>query len=155
MALALADEGNFAAVIGVDLDPAALELARENARRTGLSVRFLRSDFGAGLAGSRFDLIVSNPPYLTDAEYAALDGSVRDWEPRLALASGPDGLEASRRVLEAGTELLGPGGWLVMELDSTRGAAVAHLAREAGYREIGVWNDLFGRSRYLTALSKD
>jgi release factor glutamine methyltransferase len=103
------------------------------------------------LAGSGFDLLVSNPPYLTEAEYEALDPSVRDWEPSLALASGADGMNASTRILAEGGRVLRPGGWLVMELDSSRAPAGAAVAVEAGWDQVHVWNDLFGRARYLTA----
>ncbi len=151
LALALADEGGFEAVVAVDLSEAALELAAVNAALTGKQIRLLHSDLGAALRGERFHLIVANPPYLTEAEYAALDESVRRWEPGLALASGPDGLVMTRRILREGIGLLLPGGWLVIELDSTRSPAVAALAREAGFVEVDVWDDLFGRPRYLTA----
>lgn len=151
LALALAEEGAFDLVVGVDVSADALSLARENAGLTGLTVRFVRSDLGSGFRPGRFDLLVSNPPYLTDAEYAALDPSVKAWEPRPALADGPDGLEATRRILDQGLALLTPGGWIVMELDSSRGGAAADLARVAGWTEIDVWDDLFGRPRYLTA----
>ncbi|HEU5219717.1 MAG TPA: peptide chain release factor N(5)-glutamine methyltransferase [Gemmatimonadales bacterium] len=151
LALALAQEGSFARVIGADLSAAALSLASENARLTGLPVHFLRSDCGLGLAEGHFDLLVTNPPYLTDAEYDALHPSVKAWEPRMALASGVDGLEATRRILGQGLKLLAPGGWLVMELDSTRSAASAGLAQASGWTAINVWDDLYGRPRYLTA----
>jgi len=151
LALALAQEGDFESVTAVDLSEPALELAAENAALTGLEIRLLRSDFGAALAGERFDLIVANPPYLTEAEYAALDDSVRRWEPRLALVSGVDGLDATRRILDEATRMLLPGGWLVMELDSTRSPAVATLAVDQGLVEVEVWDDLFARQRYLTA----
>lgn len=151
LALALADEAAFEEVVAVDISWQALQLAAENCRSTARPIRLLKSDFAAELHGERFDLLVANPPYLSDAEYAALDGSVREWEPRLALASGSDGLDATRRVLSQGIGLLAPGGWLVMELDSTRSARVAALAGLAGWGEVAVWDDLFGRPRYLTA----
>ena len=151
LALALADEGQFTEVVAVDCSAAALELAAENAALTRRPLQLVRSDFGAALSGERFDLIVANPPYLTEAEYAVLDAAVRRWEPALALVSGPDGMQATRRVLQEGMLLLHEGGWLVMELDSTRAPAVAQLASAAGYAEVAVWEDLFGRARYLTA----
>jgi release factor glutamine methyltransferase len=151
LALALADEGEFGEIVATDISEPALELARENARLTGLPIRFVQSDFGAELPSASFNLVVSNPPYVSEAEYQALDPSVRQWEPALALVSGPEGLDASRRVLADAARLLAPRGWLVMELDSTRGEAVASLARRAGYDDVGVWNDLFGRPRYLSA----
>ena len=151
LALALADEGAFGAIVAADLSSAALALAAENVALTGRPVRLVRSDLGAGLRAARFDLLVANPPYLSEAEYHALDDSVRRWEPPLALVSGPDGLAATRGILRGGGALLAAGGWLVMELDSTRAPLVAELAREAGWCEVELWDDLFGRPRYLTA----
>jgi release factor glutamine methyltransferase len=151
LALALAQEGSFSRVVGVDLSPGALALAAENARATRLPVGFVRSDCGSGLAPGRFDLLVTNPPYLTDGEYESLDASVKAWEPQLALASGADGMDATRRILGQGGELLVPGGWMVMELDSTRSRIAATLASDLGWVEINVWDDLYGRPRYLTA----
>lgn len=151
LALALAQEGEFEEVVGTDLSAEALTLAGENAALTGLSVSLIEGDFGAGLGAGRFNLLVSNPPYLTEAEYDRLDASVKAWEPKLALASGPDGLVATRAVLREGLRLLAPGGWLAMELDSSRAAAAEALASETGYHAVKVWDDLFGRPRYLTA----
>jgi release factor glutamine methyltransferase len=151
LALSLAQEGEFTSVTGSDISAPALALARENVRATGLSVQLVRSDLGAGLRGERFDLLVSNPPYLTEAEYQALDRSVKAWEPRLALAAGDDGLAPARRLLAEAPVLLAPGGWMVMELDFTRSTAVAELARSAGLGSINVMDDLFGRARYLIA----
>ena len=151
LGLALAQEGSFELVVGADCSAEALALAGENARATGLPLRLVRGDLGGGLRGAGFELIVSNPPYLTDAEHSALDRSVRDWEPRLALASGPDGLEVSRAILTQGMGLAVPGGRLVMELDSNRAGATAELARASGWGEVQVLDDLFGRARYLVA----
>lgn len=151
LALSLAQEGSFQHIVGVDLSADALSLAAANARATGLPARFVRSDCGSGLEPGRFHLLVTNPPYLTDAEYDALDPSVKAWEPRMALASGPDGLDATRRIFGQGMELLAPGGWLAMELDSTRSRTSAALASAMSWTDINVWDDLFGRPRYLTA----
>jgi release factor glutamine methyltransferase len=151
LALALADEGDFGEVVALDLSREALELAAENAAQVGQRLGLLQSDLGSALSRERFQLIVANPPYLSEEEHAALDASVRQWEPRLALASGVDGLDATRRVLAEAPRLLVPQGWLVMELDSTRSDMVAVLARSAGFAEVAVWDDLFGRPRYLTA----
>lgn len=151
LALALAQEGDFSLVVGTDLSPDALALARENAELTDLAVRLVRSDMGAALAGERFNLVVSNPPYLSESEYAALDRSVKAWEPAMALVSGPDGLAATQRMLLEAPSLVLPGGWLVMELDSSRSAQVAVVAGRAGWTDIELHDDLFGRPRYLTA----
>ena len=151
LALSLAQEGGFQRVVATDISAEALSLAAENVRASGLPVRLLRSDCGEGLAPGRFDLIVTNPPYLTEEEYESLDPSVRAWEPRQALASGADGMEMCRRILGQGRELLAPRGWLAMELDSTRSRVAGRLAAESGWSEVNVWDDLFGRPRYLTA----
>ena len=151
IALALAQEGRFDEVVAVDSSAEALALAGENAALTGLRIRLVESDLGAALRGERFDLLVANPPYLTDREYDGLDPSVKAWEPRAALASGADGLEITRRILDEGRALVAPEGWLGMELDSTRSEAAAGLARTLGWREIAVHDDLFGRPRYLVA----
>lgn len=151
LALALAAEGGFSQVIGSDVSSDAVALAAFNTRASRLPVALVQSDLGAAFRGERFDLVVSNPPYLTEAEYQALDASVKAWEPREALVSGPDGLVATRRLLEQAPGLLAPGGWLVMELDFSRGDLTAGLARSAGLVDVNVLNDLFGRARYLVA----
>ncbi|HSE53757.1 MAG TPA: peptide chain release factor N(5)-glutamine methyltransferase [Gemmatimonadales bacterium] len=151
LALALAAEGGFSQVIGSDVSRDAVALAALNVRASGLPVRLVRSDLGTAFRGARFDLVVSNPPYLSEAEYQALDASVKAWEPREALVSGPDGLAATRRLLAQAPGLLAPGGWLVMELDFSRGDLTAGLARGAGLVDVNVLNDLFGRARYLVA----
>jgi release factor glutamine methyltransferase len=151
LALALSDEGTYDEVIGVEWSEEALALARENQALTRLPVRFVQGNW-SGLPGEgELDTIVSNPPYLTDAEYESLDTSVKAWEPREALASGPDGLLASREVLEVSARALKPGGWLAMECDSTRASILAGLAEQAGWLEVTVHDDLFGRARYLLA----
>lgn len=151
LALALAQEGSFDLVTASDRSRDALAVAAENVRRAGSRVGLVHCDLGSAFRGERFNLVVSNPPYLTDAEFEALDPSVRAWEPRMALASGVDGLDATRGILTQAGHLLVPGGWLVMELDSSRGSVTAGLAREAGLSRVTVLDDLFGRARYLIA----
>lgn len=151
IALALADEGRYHDVTGVERSPEALALASENAARTGHSVRWLEGDWCTPVRGERFDLVVSNPPYLTVGEWAGLEASVRDWEPAAALASGADGLADLRRLLTEVPAILGPGGWLVMEIDTTRGAESAAVARALGWTTVRVTDDLFGRPRFLAA----
>lgn len=151
LALALAAEGGFSQVIGSDLSRDAVALAALNARASRLPAQLVRSDLGTAFRGERFDLVVSNPPYLTEAEYQGLDASVKAWEPREALIAGPDGLAAIRRLLEQAPGLLAPGGWMVMELDFSRADLTAELARGAGLVAVNVLNDLFGRARYLVA----
>jgi len=138
-------------VVGIDRSPAALAVASANAARLGLPVRWVEGDLLAPVAGECFDAVVSNPPYLTTAEHRDLDPAVRSWEPALALASGEDGLEATRGLLAGAWEVLRPGGLLALEVDSSRAARVAALARDSGWSEVAVTQDLFGRDRYCTA----
>jgi release factor glutamine methyltransferase len=151
LALSLAQEGGFDRVLGVELSADALALARENREVTGIGVDLVRGDLCGPLAPGSLDALVSNPPYLTDREYATLDSSVRAWEPAAALASGPDGMAATGRLLEEGRRVLRAGGWIAIEVDCTRAGACARRAGELGWSEIAIHADLFGRERYLLA----
>ena len=155
IALALAVEGDFTRVIAVERSADAAALGRENLAlvRPSVPVEIREGDLLAPLAGERLRAIVSNPPYLTDAEYLDLDPAVRLWEPREALASGPDGLDATRALLAGAREagLLEPGGFLALEIDERRADAVRTLARAYHWPRVVVYDDLFGRPRYLLA----
>jgi len=153
IAIALAVEGAFDRVIATDISPAAAELARENVTRnqprTPIEVRV--GNLLEPLTGERCRVIVANPPYLTDTEWAELDLGVRDFEPSLALASGPDGLAATRVLLQTAGTVLEPGGLLALEIDERRAGAVRALALTAGWRRVDIHQDLFGRPRYALA----
>jgi release factor glutamine methyltransferase len=151
LALSLAQEGGFDRVLGVDLSADALALAAENRSATGLGIHLVRGDLCHPVASDSLDALVSNPPYLTDREYAALDQSVRAWEPAVALASGPAGMDATARLLDDGRRVLRPGGWVAIEVDCTRAGECARRAGELGWSEIAIHADLFGRERYLLA----
>ena len=154
--LSLAKEcKNPAAFLGTDVSEDALELAAKNAARNGLSgrVKFALAD---GLddfdePGS-IDAIVSNPPYVTTAEWETLDPRVRDHEPRIALDGGGDGLEFYRRYLADALNLLKPGGAVFFEIGDTQGEAVRSLMEECGFSGIAVRKDLAGLDRYATAI---
>jgi release factor glutamine methyltransferase len=151
IALALADEGDFDQVIGIDLSREALSLARTNGQATPLPVAWLEGDLLAPLAGRPVDLLVSNPPYLTQAEHDTLDWSVRDYEPAVALVGGDDGQAVIRRLLHDGRALVKPGGWIALEIDCRRAADTVAIATAAGWGDVTVLDDLFGRARYLLA----
>ena len=153
IALSLAVEGAFDRVIAVERSPAAAALARENVARVRplVPVEIREGDLLAPLTGERLCAIVSNPPYLTEAEYGDLDPAVRSWEPRVALASGPDGLDATRALLAGARPFLEPGGFLALEIDERRADAVRALAQAYRWPHVAVYDDLFGRPRYLLA----
>jgi release factor glutamine methyltransferase len=153
IALSLAVEARFARIIATDVSADALDLARENVARVAppVAVDLRQGDLLEPLLGESIHVLVANPPYLTEAEYAALDPSVRGYEPRDALVGGWDGLSAIRRLIQGGNVILVPGGLLAMELDSERADAAAGLARRAGWRDVRVERDLFGRRRFLLA----
>lgn len=151
IALALATEGVGLTIMATDLQAAALELAADNAARLGVSVPFFRGDLTAGLRSGSIDTLVSNPPYLSEDEFAALDGSVRFFEPASALQAGPDGMAHIRGLLDDGRRVVRAGGWLAAEIDAARSEAVAHMATTLGWQQVTVQQDLFGRERYLLA----
>jgi release factor glutamine methyltransferase len=151
LALALAGEGAFETVLGIDLSAGAIALAAENRAATGIRIALVQGDLCTALRPGAFDALVSNPPYLSAAEYSGLEPGVRDWEPGCALVGGWSGLEATNRLLEAGRDALRPGGWLAVEVDCNRAREGAHRAVALGWTEVTVHADLFGRDRYLLA----
>jgi release factor glutamine methyltransferase len=151
IALSLAGEGQFQRVVGIDRSADALAVARSNRAAAGLEVSLVQGDLLSCLAPGSADAIVSNPPYLSEPEYAALGSSVRDWEPAAALVSGPDGLAATRQLLHDGRGVLRPGGWIALEVDCPRAAAAARHALTLHWADVAVEADLFGRERYLFA----
>ena len=151
IALSLAEEGAFSRVIGVDRSADALELARANQAALDLGVEFLRGDLVTSIAPASVDALVANPPYLSAAEFSALDPAVRDWEPAMALVSGTDGLDATFALLDEGRRVVRAGGWIGLELDCTRATRVADRAGQLGWTTVSVEADLFGRERFLFA----
>ena len=151
IALSLALEGSFTEVIGVDRSAEALALAAENRELVGARADLVQGDLCAPLRPGTFDALISNPPYLTAAEHAGLDPSVREWEPAIALESGEDGLEATVRLLDEGRDVLRAGGWLALEVDCARAGSAAQLASALGWEDVRIHLDLFGRERYLLA----
>ncbi len=153
IALSLATEGRFSRIVATDVSADALAVARANAERVQPTPmpEFRLGDLFQPVAGERFDVIVSNPPYIAGPEYAELDPSVRDFEPQVALLSGPDGLAHTRAILEAGPDYLAAGGLLALELDSRRAEQSAAIARAFGFRDVRVERDVFDRSRFLLA----
>lgn len=146
--LALLGELPRATGLGVDAMPAALACARANAARLGLArrARWRRGDWGKGLAG-RFDVVLANPPYVSEREWRTLEPEVRRHDPRRALVAGRDGLAAYRRILPRLPRLLGRAGFACLEIGWRQAGAVRALARRAGLRVAEIRPDLAGRPR--------
>jgi len=152
--LTLLAERSGATGIATDLSDAALEVARGNAVALGLTDRasFLQGDWFAPISG-RFDLIVSNPPYIAADEMAGLSPEVREWEPHLALTPGGDGLDAYRAIAAGARDHLLPQGRLLVEIGPTQGAAVAALFTAAGLAQARILADLDNRHRVVSAIA--
>jgi release factor glutamine methyltransferase len=157
IALAIAVNAPHARVTATDISVQALEIARQNARRLGVYARvdFRRADcwdiLDAGGALERYDLIVANPPYIRDAEIDSLAPEVRDFEPRIALAGGIDGLDFYRRIAAGAAEHLAAGGVLIVEVGAGQADDVADIFRAEGFSDIAIVNDLAGIPRVVKA----
>jgi release factor glutamine methyltransferase len=149
IALALASELPEAQVSGCDVSEDALDVARGNGERLGIGVEWIRSDLFSGLDGRRFRLVVSNPPYVAEAELAGLDPEVRDWEPRGATVAGATGLEVIERIAAEARIALDPGGALVLEIGAGQAGAVAALLEGAGLADVGCQRDHAGIERIV------
>ncbi|PYE88907.1 peptide chain release factor N(5)-glutamine methyltransferase [Phyllobacterium leguminum] len=150
IAIALLSQLERLHAIGVDIAPGALATARENARLAGVSRRFaaLRGDWFAEISG-RFDLIVSNPPYIPRREVANLDREVREHDPLLALDGGEDGLDFYRALARGGEERLYEGGAVGVEIGAGQRADVEAIFAENGFRLMEGLQDLGGHDRAL------
>ncbi len=146
IALAIGSERPLADVTAVDASQAALDVARDNAVEAGLTLRLLPSDWFCAVAGETFDLIASNPPYIADGDPHLQQGDLR-FEPRAALASGPDGLDAIRVIARDAPAHLVPGGWLLVEHGHEQGPAVRALFSAAGLHSVATERDLERRDR--------
>ena len=135
-------------VAASDISLPALRIAKENAKRNGAIVRFVESDLFLKIDG-RFDVIVSNPPYIPTGEIASLMPEVRDFEPKLALDGKEDGLSFYRTIISESRQYLKPNGFLLLEIGCGQGAAVSALMEQAGYREVEIIKDLAGLDRVV------
>lgn len=147
IALAVARACPRSRVLATDASAAALAVARGNAQRLGLhNVEFACGDWCTALGARRFDLIVSNPPYIAENDAHLTRGDLR-FEPHMALASGVDGLNAIRAIVRDAPAHLNPGGWLLLEHGFDQGAAVRALLRQSGFVEVFATRDLEDRER--------
>jgi release factor glutamine methyltransferase len=149
IAITVAHEWTSAVITAIDISAAALELARRNADRTGVAerIRFLHGDLLAPVADERFDMVVSNPPYVPTGDRDSLSVEVREHEPALALFAGADGLDVICRLIPAAFAVLEPGGFLLMEIGYGQSGPVAAVLKEAGFERIDFVPDLQGIPR--------
>ncbi|QDT46043.1 Release factor glutamine methyltransferase [Symmachiella dynata] len=155
--IAVATAANLPAakIVAVDISPAALNIAVKNATAHNVAERidFREGDLFEPLdSEAKFDFVISNPPYIADAELAQLDADVRDHEPHLALAGGADGLDVIRRILAEAGQRLKSGGFLLLEIGAEQGNVLPELIAASGdYREARIVNDLAHRPRVAVA----
>ena len=155
IAIALAHEKPEILVTALDCSQPALDVARTNAQRNGVvdRVTCLLGDL-ASLPTGPFEMIVSNPPYIPSGDWPKLMPEVRDYEPRLALDGGDDGLQAYRQLAVQAGRVLVPGGWLLVEVGIGQAADVNALFKAAGLTEIGQRDDYAGIARVVMGRTK-
>ena len=155
IALSLLAEGPFERFVGSDVSPAALDIAVRNREALGMGGRLdLRTGalFEPLRAGERFDVVVSNPPYVAEGERPGLAPEVVDWEPTEALFGGPDGLAVIREIVGGASAALGPEGLLALEVGVGQASAVAALIGASGdYQDVEIRKDLAGKERVVMA----
>ena len=147
VAISIARHRPRAQVVAVDSSPAALAVARENARRHAVTnLEVTASDWFSALAGRKFDLIVANPPYIAAGDPHLAQGDLR-FEPPDALAAGADGLDCVRLIIASAPQYLGDGGWLAFEHGYDQAARCRELLATAGFKEVFSRADLAGIER--------
>jgi release factor glutamine methyltransferase len=157
LAVTLCAESRGASGLATDISEAALAVARVNAARHGMAERieFRPGDWWVAVPeGAEFDLVVSNPPYVTEAEYTVLATEITRHEPRMALTPGGDGLDAYRAILSGLDGHLAPGGRLAVEIGAGQREAVRDLFEAAGLEDLRVDTDLGGRPRVVRGRRK-
>ena len=157
VAITMARQRPTSDVVASDLSPDALAVARHNAYRLGAyNVAFVESDLFASIpAGSLFDVITANPPYIASGEIGTLMADVRDFEPRMALDGGPDGLDFVRRIVSRAPAFLDEGGVLAIEVGAGEAPATRALFEESGYRDIAVERDYGKIERVVSGVRPD
>jgi release factor glutamine methyltransferase len=149
IAVSIAQERPSCDVHATDSSEGALKIARRNAERSGVAIRFHRADLASGLDGllRSVEVLVSNPPYVRRADIPKLAPEVRDWDPHVALDGGPNGLDFYRRIFAESSLLLAERADVVLEVGDDQAEAVLELGRCAGYDILGTHQDLTGTRR--------
>ena len=147
--LSLLHYSNDCEGVGVDISQEALQVAAQNAELLGIKADFLKSDLYEKVTG-KFDLLVSNPPYIERKVIPTLMEEVREYDPYIALDGGEDGLDFYRRIIGGAQDYLKRGGQILMEIGSGQAQAVSELLREAGFKEIDVCRDFASLDRVVS-----
>jgi release factor glutamine methyltransferase len=155
VAIALARQRPTWSIVASDVSEDALAVARDNAHRTGAirNLRLVQGSLFAAVDALKFDLITANPPYIPTSELAELPVDVRDFEPRLALEGGADGLDFVRQIAEEASAHLTPGGLLAMEIGADQGPRALQILEQHGFVECQLARDLAGRDRVVSGLA--
>ena len=152
--LTLASQRPDAAFKAVDISKDALDLARENAEANGVNgILWLNNDLLSDFAEESADAVVANLPYIATNDWKQLDTSVRDYEPKTALDSGPNGMEKIELLASQARKVLVPGGMLFLEFGFDQGELVRQCLDQLGYREIQIKHDLAGLDRMAIAVN--
>ena len=149
--LSLLRYSNDCVGVGCDLSEKALRVARENARELSLEVEFVQSDLFENVCG-KYEIIVSNPPYIPSGEISTLMEEVKDHDPLLALDGREDGLYFYREIIKKAGQYLHPGGMLFLEIGCSQAEDVCRYMKEADYKEVAVCKDLAGLDRVVSGV---
>jgi release factor glutamine methyltransferase len=155
VAISLLHQVELARAIAIDVSEQALEVAKKNARKHNVinRISFVLSDcLEAIVAGSLFDLVVSNPPYVAEAAMAGLQREVREFEPRISLTPGGDGLSLIKRLIATTPQVLKPGGYLLLEIGFDQQERVKQMIDPKTWRLLDVHKDLQGIPRTVALL---
>ncbi len=153
IAIALKTQLSDAQITATDISLGALKTAKKNARQNHTGIRFLRRNLLKNIDGS-FDILVTNPPYINQTDYLALDDKVKKFEPKAALLGGTDGFVIIREIITEALWHLNSGGWLLMEIGHDQREATEALMTETGYTEIRTFRDYSGFDRIVTGRKK-
>ena len=146
--------GIKARITASDISPEALDIAEKNAKTMGAEVSFIKSDLFEALFGE-YDFIVSNPPYIKEAEIKELSAEVRNYDPHIALSGGEDGLSFYRRIVKEAPRYLKKGGRILVEIGEDEGREVSGLFSENGFDEVRIVKDMAGLDRVVSARRKE
>ena len=150
IAISLADRLPGAEVSGLDISEAALEVAKDNARSIGVSLRWMHLDILGQVPPGKYDIIVSNPPYVTQREKEQMRANVLDFEPHTALfVPDEDPLLFYERIAVLSSELLAPHGWVYLEINEYLGNEVVSLMEKEGFSHVELRKDFLGKDRFV------